>query len=373
MVPPMRMLESELAWGGCLLFEDRTIPLAMNRPLRSFESPRFCWKWITPEMRLEQVGDTSRNKLPKLTLGVRGYQLVFTVKKSLIPKAGLGVFVKATQCTYGPKTAFELQQGELLDLGIYAPFLITDNKKETAFFVKNFIHSYAPEHWCFDSDEADSMFDITDDHTGDIHEEASRHILAYVNECSNEETPTIRAEKDPEGSVSVSYVFHFTDNKHFSSACKLSSSVQVHYLLGNLTAKKLTIPVNGTEIEIFVNYGSQYENVRLREGYSELPITEQKKRLEKLANEDFEYLDGILSFTTENVVACVDFFENQHVKTDRYLAPVPRQRSLKVLEVLGETVQNFRLSDDAADKPGLEICANRIKTLSAKMLEGGTT
>jgi hypothetical protein len=101
----------------------------------------------------------------------------------------------------------------------------------------------------------------------------------------------------------------------------------------------------------------------LREGYSELPITEQKKRLEKLANEDLEYLDGILSFTTEYVVACVDFFENLHVKTDRYLAPVPRQRSLKMLEVLGETVQNFRLSDDAADKPGLEICANRIKTL----------
>jgi hypothetical protein len=324
-------------------------------------------------MRLEEVGDTSCNKLPKLTLGVRGYQLVFTVKKSLIPSAGLGVFVKATQCTYGPKTPFELQQGDLLDLGIYAPFLTTDNKKETAFFVKNFVHSYAPEHWCFDSDEADSMFDITDDHTGDIHEEARRHILAYVNECSNEEIPTIRAEVDPEGSVSISYVFRFTINKHFSPDCKLSASVQVHYLLGTLTTKNLTIPVNGTEIEICVNYGTQYEKVRLREGYSELPITEQNERLEKLANEDFEYLDHIFSFTIEDLDACVDFFENLHVKTDRYLAPDPRQRSLKVLEVLGEAVQNFRESDDAADKPGLEICANRIKTLSAKMLERGTT
>ena len=338
LVPATRKLKSEIAWGGCLLFEDHRYPLKGKKPLRSMKIPIAAWNWITPDMRYEELGDIESNKLPKLTLGVRGYQLIFSVKQSSIPNAGLGVFVKAANCIDGAKSPFQLQQGEMLDLGIYAPFLARDEMKETAFFVKNFIHSFAIEEWGFNTVEEHSMFDITDDHSGKIHEQAKRHLPAYVNECSSKDEPTIRAEHDPEGNV--------------------------HYVFGVLNEEKLSIPADGDEIEVFVNYGPQYENVRLRKGYSGLPQDEQKKQLEKLANEDLEYLDDINNFSAEDVLPCITFFEKVNFNN---MSPQVRQRSFKILERLDERYQKMLGSD--AENAELKSCRERIKSLTSQLPE----
>jgi hypothetical protein len=75
--------------------------------------------------------------------------------------------------------AFVLKAGELIDLGIYAPFRIQDKKPEAVTFVKNFVHSYKIEKWAFNATDIRYQLDITA--TGNLHAGAKLHIPAYVN------------------------------------------------------------------------------------------------------------------------------------------------------------------------------------------------
>ena len=71
-------------------------------------------------MRNQKLVDYDGKKVPEVTLIVRGFKLVFSVKKSTIPNAGLGVFVRcssfrrnANKSGAGPEI-FQLMAGELL-------------------------------------------------------------------------------------------------------------------------------------------------------------------------------------------------------------------------------------------------------------------
>jgi hypothetical protein len=190
-IPEFRKLKSKLAWGGCVKFEREQMTSDTLE-----KKDQTCWHWITPKMRKEELVEA----LPQLTIVTRGFKLVFSVRDSTIPNAGKGVFVKASTVFVheGTKSSpFVLNIGELLDLGIYAPFRAEDKKDEHVFALKSFIHSYICEEWSFDTNHADTMFDITDDWTGELHDLARQHIPAYFNECSSSETPTIHAEHDP--------------------------------------------------------------------------------------------------------------------------------------------------------------------------------
>lgn len=162
---------------------------------------------------------------------------------------GKGVFLSCTRLVDGrdsddEEEALELGAGELIDTGAYAPYGIEDKKSEAEFYVKNVIHSYTPEEWSFGQKDSPHVLDITDDVTGDLHLEAKSHIYAYVNETTDENAVTIRAEHDAEGAV--------------------------HYLLGHADEAqgKFVVPCDGDEVEVLVCYGPWYEKVRVRKGYS---------------------------------------------------------------------------------------------------------
>jgi 4-amino-4-deoxy-L-arabinose transferase-like glycosyltransferase len=82
----------------------------------------------------------------------------FFVKQSTIRKAGLGCFVRCTELSKSRNSKFDVQLGELLDVGVYAPLRDEDKKTTTIFNLKNFVHSYAPEEWVFGS--ADGNLDV---------------------------------------------------------------------------------------------------------------------------------------------------------------------------------------------------------------------
>ena len=201
-------------------------------------------------MRTEElVYGSDGKKLPRLILVWTSYQLLFTVGPSTIPNAGLGVFVQCTSLVPA-RTHLRLKKGEMLDLGVYAPFRKEDVKEECVFLVKNFIMGLKCEEWTFDAGptQVSYQFDITDDWTGELHDLAAQHIPAYVNESNMESLPSVHAEHDPEGVV--------------------------HYLLGGRT-NDLILPADGSKVELFINYGPKYERVRIRKNYSFLPPAQQ--------------------------------------------------------------------------------------------------
>jgi hypothetical protein len=95
--------------------------------------------------------------------------------------------------------------GELLDLGVYAPFLPGDTKHECVFNCKTYCFSMITENYSFNCPNSDYTYDISDDKTGVPHDIARQHIPMYFNETTTD-AETIHAEHDPEGSV-VSVIF----------------------------------------------------------------------------------------------------------------------------------------------------------------------
>jgi hypothetical protein len=349
-VPSSRRLKPEFALGGCLLYEDRKqTHLDCKLPLLQSISAidMHCWRWIVPDLRYEELETVGGKRLPKLTLLVRGHQIVFSVRQSTIPLAGYGVFMKAKNCMGDSDSPLDFQRGELLDLGVYAPFLSTDIKKEAVFCVKTYIHSYSTEEWCFESQVVDTMYDITDDHSGSISEQARRHIPSYINECDDDGIQTVRSEHDPEGAV--------------------------HYLLGVIDEKetKMSIPTNG-ENEVFVYYGEHYENVRLRKGYSRLGAKEKQKRLKELEGEDSEHLDDIeRNYSVENVTDCVDYLESLYSDKSQSVSPLVRERSHQILSCMQKRCQTLLELEEADDTGDLELCADKIQDLRAQLVDGG--
>jgi hypothetical protein len=242
-------LSLEWALGGHMAFNSK---LGMNTSLllETHNISVSYRRWLTADMRTEElISQPDGTKLPQLILVWNGFRLVFNVRPSTIPNAGFGLFVECTSFVPG-RTEFRLERGEMLDLGVYAPFRKDDLKEDCVILVKNLILGLKCEEWAFDTGPTTTTlhYDITDDWTGDLHDMAAHHVPAYVNECKLEDNPTVHAEHDPEGVV--------------------------HYLLG-LPRKTLIIPTDGTTSELFINYGPAYERIRIRKNYSFLPLSEQ--------------------------------------------------------------------------------------------------
>jgi hypothetical protein len=169
-------------------------------------------------MRYTQHSDES--EFPSIVMITRGFRLEFIAKTSSIPNAGLGLWVR---CTVASKLVtngapcLELDPGEGVDLGCYAPMDNRDRKSEHVNLVKTFVHNWECESWLFEMGSHcnhGDIFDITDDLTGDLHEVSRKNILVYANETDGKETATLYSEHDPEGSVHY-YVGHREMVKHF--------------------------------------------------------------------------------------------------------------------------------------------------------------
>jgi hypothetical protein len=279
-IEPTSTMSLEWALGGHLAYNSHFESEASSLEERGLSIP--ARRWHTPSMRTEELVEGPDGKaLPRLILIWNAYRLVFTVRESTVPNAGLGVFVQCTSLVPG-RSEFRLRKCEMLDLGVYAPFRKEDLKEESVFLVKNFVLGLKCEEWAFDTGPSltSSQFDITDDWTGDLHHLAAQHIPAYVNECKLEDTPTVHAEHDPEGVV--------------------------HYLLG-VRQKNLVLPTDGSMAEIFINYGPIYERVRIRKNYSFLGPKDRLEQTKSLAQEDAEYLEEIAAYQEPEVTCCVEF------------------------------------------------------------------
>jgi hypothetical protein len=238
------------AWGGCLSFDLKVSEMnQVPRSLMNGSAP-FYTNWIIPSSRTESRFAFEDQAAPvgSFSMNVRGFTLEIMAKKSLIPNSGLGVFVKAFKGPFMTKAVehFELEAGDQVDLGVYGPLRPQDRLDESLFLLKNFIHNWEPEGWCFDQAarhevKHSHLFDITDNWTGDLHSLASQSVMVYVNETDGKpnSVPTVHASHDPAGAV--------------------------HYLLGHGEKKhgKFRIPLNGEEIELKIDYGEKYEKVRL--------------------------------------------------------------------------------------------------------------
>lgn len=238
------------AWGGCMLYDFKVSEMnQLPRSLKKAYTP-FHTNWIIPSSRTEShvVFDDPAAPVGSFTMNVRGFTLEFIAKKSQIPNSGLGVFVKASKSPLMTKPVdyFELEPGDQVDLGIYAPLRPQDRLDDAVNLLKNFIHKFEPEGWAFNQaarheGKASNVFDITDDWTGDLHSLASQNVMVYVNETDgkNSSIPTVWAAHDPAGAV--------------------------HYLMGHGEKKhgNFRIPLNGDEIELKIDYGEKYEKVRL--------------------------------------------------------------------------------------------------------------
>jgi len=316
--------------------------------------------WITPDFRREDLVETKSGKcLPQLTLIARGYRLELSVQKSRIPNAGNGVFLSCTRVMSddddAPPEPFVLAPGELLDLGIYAPFRPDDIKLEAVLIVKNFLHSHKCVEWAFDAIDKRYHMDITDDVTGNLHTEAMKHIHAYVNESDTDCDVCIRAEHDAEGSV--------------------------HYLLGHAynTHGRFVLPSDGTQREVYVNYGPGYEEVRVRKGYCFQP-DKMAHYKELIQHEDIDDVESMDDFTSVEVEACVNFFTRVLLMAAEFKEETIL-RALTVMVVLWRRARNLileeigRNKDDDNASVGLSSAVNlkkeyaRSGALVAKLLE----
>ena len=162
------------------------------------------------------------------------------------------------------------------------PLRIEDKRSSVVFAVKNFVLELKPEVYSFNSQNDEEQYDICDDHSGVCHEMAQSRINMYVNECSSHGLSTIHAEHDPEG--------------------------HVHYLFGQKQSG-FEMLANGEEREIFVNYGPDYEDVRIRKNYSFLGEEEQQLRRENMKLELIEYLQSTATrLSAKDILDVVAYF-----------------------------------------------------------------
>lgn len=366
-VPKSQWWPLPLILGACISWEQE-IGVADKASLaKQLGMEHNCLKWIVPTCRLgKQVKNGDGRLLPRLSLNFRGFRLELSVEPSTKEGAGDGVFLRCSPLLPEDDGAeaepLVLKAGELIDLGIYGPFRIQDKKPEPVFFAKNFLHSHESEVWAHQAGDSRYQVDVTDDVTGQIHEVAKEHIHAYVNETDALGAVSIRAEHDPEGCV--------------------------HYLLGHSHQSKgnLVVPSDSSPLEVYVNYGTGYEKVRLRKGYSFLPDGEEKDvLLKEIQDDDFTDVEEMLKFSAAEVEAVIDFlvglfaqekgFANNVIKRALTVSAILQRRARQLFlkqnaDEVSTTTDMRTVFNDSGDlvslllkmindKKGLELQANR--------------
>jgi hypothetical protein len=200
---PMKIdrISEKVAWGGYLAYLAEIEPVPQPIP----QSLPFHVKWIAPDRRYYHSAG-------QLRMETRGFRLIMKAEQSSIPGAGLGLFLNVSDVSGKGRSHLVLAQGELICLGPYGPLRPEDRKSHAVFDVKSFIHDFAPESYCFDAhyDNKDIFVDITDDHSGQLHDLAKASLMCRVNEIDEMEIPSVCADRDPSGAIHY-YLGHDRD------------------------------------------------------------------------------------------------------------------------------------------------------------------
>eukprot|EP00522_Entomoneis_paludosa_P015543 CAMPEP_0172447372 /NCGR_PEP_ID=MMETSP1065-20121228/6691_1 /TAXON_ID=265537 /ORGANISM="Amphiprora paludosa, Strain CCMP125" /LENGTH=994 /DNA_ID=CAMNT_0013198659 /DNA_START=55 /DNA_END=3039 /DNA_ORIENTATION=+ len=346
-IPKFLEFPERIAKAGALLFREKccisTPPPTMGKALPL--------KWLVPDSvefdTLEPDRHSGGFRRPKQTAYFRGMKFEFETRKSTIPNAGLGVFLRCTNVASAfARQELVLEEGSLIDMGIYAPLRPSDFRDGVVPLLKNFIFNSECEAWCFsaNSDETGfKIYDITDDQTGHLHSAARRNLMVYVNETDGKETPTVWADHDPEGSV--------------------------HYLLGHkdLGLGPYTLPL-GIWSEVKIDYGAAYERVRVRKGYSRLPDAERELEEQKIENDDHETMNDIEQWSVDDVEKAMAYIDNLPFSDRPPKTPATRAiiLSVRLYQRLVAVKREFASFDPQKASEG--FCDNGWTTMEKKQL-----
>lgn len=227
--------------GGCPLIASARAPfdrLKSRAPFHcTLSNPKEVFRLMVPAANPKVPGF---EELPRTVVSYKGYKLTFTVKKSSMVGARFGTFLSILPEFMDDRIpdTFSMGPGELLDFGVYAPLRREDWREDHEHIIKCLILSSKNEAYCFQSRDGESYLDTTDNETGELHLEARRHVPPFVNEISHQgDIAQVHARYDPEGAL--------------------------HFLLGHTQKSDgpFTFPPDGTEKEIRIDYGDDYEKV----------------------------------------------------------------------------------------------------------------
>ncbi|CAJ1946017.1 unnamed protein product [Cylindrotheca closterium] len=334
------------AWGGCLLYQEKqgrmqavndgsSIPLPIYSPIpncqETIQRAPFPLCWRVPDLYTRAtIWQKSAPNMPCLCLQYSGFQLEFTVRPSTIPNSGNGVFLSITSLLHPPlctatttttTTAsisgiqhhkknlpvFSLAPGEVLDIGVYAPLTSQDETPDYIMLVRSFLQSFWCDSYSMNSRSNEAVFDITHGR-GELIPEAKQSILPFVNERNDWETNRAEIElmEDPQGAFHYVLGYRCDDNDNNDDDENDSDTNDAH----DLPFRQLA---DGEPREVFVDYGAQYEMVRLHQGYPRIPMTEEERK-QKLDEDEREKLDLMFEFSAKKLqkVICYlhDFVRN---------------------------------------------------------------
>eukprot|EP00934_Nitzschia_sp_Nitz4_P002550 Nitzschia sp. Nitz4//scaffold12_size214221//91187//94243//NITZ4_001500-RA/size214221-snap-gene-0.92-mRNA-1//1//CDS//3329535020//2540//frame0 len=341
-IPATIEVDSHVAWDGCVRADD----MAGNPAIDTLElhAPLFLKCYTPDQYWCQQVEIGGGRQVPNLHMLFQGFRVTLKVKPSMIENAGLGVFI-SVKPVFMDGWELRLESGELLDLGIYAPFCDEDYVDGHSHLLKSILHSYKNESYCFSTRDSE-YFDITGDSPGELHSIARQHVPPYVNEISKDmdRVPSVVARYDMEGAL--------------------------HYWLGHSQFEQgpLTIRADGVDREIFVDYGENYEVVRLREGFPRISMSEQE-RAAKLQQEETSYLEEVGTFTASELIRSLqvlrDLLSKIGTSTASAMPSIDRITAVSIL-LNGRAMDLHKEFQDLADSES--HCENGMRSLDPEVL-----
>ena len=357
-LPKFQLLSTSQTYGGCISYERKS---QMKKDVRystvqNVDQATPVETWVTPDLRYEglvndvgvhddqqmqQQGDGEKLLLPQLTIFVRGYKFIFTVKKISSSfttndnnnenakqqqeeeheeeQQQYGVFVTCTttMMTFNTNQEINLKPGELIDLGVFSPLHPQSSsssgcgdddddcehqgkKTLAAFIIKNYIHSYKPGKYGVTIATDDNyVYDITSDATGTLHEVAKQHVSSYVRCCNNKNKrgegmvyPMIHTRCDPSGAVHLLFGIPYLGNW---GEYEYGMSQLVPLLMGN------------NEIEVMTTSSRDGGGMLARDSSSRKKNSSSLgKKTKKEEEMDGKYLSSIGMFQTDDILSCND-------------------------------------------------------------------
>lgn len=331
--PPIQLIPSELAWGGCILYERKTCIRrdASTSVIQNIDRTTSVETWIVPDMRMEELVEhpvssslssssssptmeeenaTTTMLLPMLTVYTRGYKFIFQVKEIIPGKESLaatvvrrdgherqyGVFVS---CTIMPQQGnsngdqeINLKPGELIDLGIVSPLPEKDldqcccRKPLSSFLVKNYIHQFRPGRYATLADDGNSLYDLTDDDSGELRDVAKKHVLSYIRQKSSQSTVKRKNQQPP------------PQQQHPNIHARLDPCGNVHLLFGIQYSGDWAAYENGMQQQFVPMFCGGEVEVTSTSSYSTLVGPGTNDVLEA------QYLQSISLFSIEEIVSC---------------------------------------------------------------------
>jgi len=219
-IGPIQLVNCETAYGGCVMFErlaGRGSTAGRPSVVSSIDRATAVETWIAPDVRLEGGGGggagDSRDP-PELTLLAGGYKFNFKARFDGDGKSGVyatcsplgGVrsagHQQQTASAQSQRQPLGLRPGELIDLGT-VPADSTSTRSIPSFIAKNYVHGMRPGEHAILICGSESVYDMTDDGTGDLLR-ASSCVSVHAAKCRDaDDVPTLHVRLDPEFNVHV--------------------------------------------------------------------------------------------------------------------------------------------------------------------------